>query len=66
MEHFAAHREALNASVTVETAAEEFLSVREAEGKSKGHVHDLLYRLRRFARENGGAVLVASVLNARG
>ena len=60
VEYFAAHREALNASITVETATREFLSVREAEGKSRGHVHDLLYRLRRFARESGGSVLVAS------
>ena len=54
VEHYASHLGALNQSVTVEVAIDELLSIRQAEGKSKGHLHDLLYRLRRFAGDHGG------------
>ena len=53
VEHYASHLGALNESVTVEVAIDELLSIRQAEGKSKGHLHDLLYRLKRFARDHG-------------
>jgi integrase len=53
VDHYASHLGALNQSVTVEVATQELLSIRQAEGKSKGHLHDLLYRLRRFARDHG-------------
>ncbi len=57
VEHYASHLRALNHSVTVEVVIDELLFIRQAEGKSKGHLHDLLYRLRRFARENGWTIL---------
>jgi len=53
VEHYASHLGALNQSVTVEVAIDQLLSIRQAEGKSSGHVHDLLYRLKRFARDHG-------------
>jgi hypothetical protein len=60
VEHYASHLGALNQSVKVEVAIDELLSIRQAEGKSLGHVHDLLYRLKRFARDHGER-LVASL-----
>ena len=38
---------------SIETAIEEFLSIREAEGKSRAHLADLRRRLNRFARSHG-------------
>ena len=60
VEHFLAHVESLNHSATIETAVEEFLSIREAEGKSRVHLADLRQRLNRFAREFGSR-LAASI-----
>ncbi len=53
VEHYATHLETLNHSATIETAIEEFLAIREAEGKAKAHLIDLRHRLNRFAREFG-------------
>ena len=50
IEHYLAHVESLNHSATIETAVEEFLAIREAEGKSQVHLADLRQRLNRFAR----------------
>ncbi len=62
VEHYASHLGALKESVTVEVAIDELLSIRQVEGKSKGHLHDLLYRLKRFARDREhGNRLVASI-----
>ena len=62
VEHYASHLGALKESVSVEVAIDELLSIRQAEGKSKGHLHDLLYRLKRFARDRDhGDRLVASI-----
>jgi hypothetical protein len=51
VEHYLAHVESVSHSATIETAVEEFLSIREAEGKSRAHLDDLRQRLDRFARE---------------
>jgi integrase len=53
IEHYLAHVESLSHSATIETAIEEFLSIRQAEGKAKAHLIDLKHRLNRFAREFG-------------
>ena len=53
VEHYAAHLESLNHSASIETAIEEFLSIREAEGKAKAHLVDLRHRLNRFAHAFG-------------
>ena len=53
VEHYLAHVESLAHSATIETAVEEFLSIREAEGKSRAHLADLRQRLNRFARSHG-------------
>jgi integrase len=53
VEYYLAHQEALNHSATIETAVEEFLSIREAEDKSRAHLADLRQRLNRFARSHG-------------
>ena len=53
IEHYLAHVESLNHSATIETAVEEFLSIREAEGKSQVHLADLRHRLNRFVRAHG-------------
>jgi integrase len=60
IDHYAAHLKALTHSTTVHKAVEELLEIREAEGKSRGHILDLKYRLLRFAREYGDR-LVASI-----
>jgi integrase len=59
--YYARHNEALGRSMTVDAALEEFLAIRDAEGKSEVHVADLRSRLARFARSGYGARLVASV-----
>ena len=53
VEHYATHLESLNHSASIETAIEEFLAIREAEGNAKAHLIDLRRRLNRFAREFG-------------
>jgi hypothetical protein len=55
VEHFCEYLETLNSSaaVTIEAAADEFLSIRAAEGKSAVYIHDLRCRLRAFARAFG-------------
>ena len=55
-----AHVESLNHSAPIETAIEEFLTIREAEGKSRVHLADLRQRLNRFARAFGSR-LAASI-----
>ena len=47
-------------SVALMTAIEEFLDIRESEGKSRGHVKDLILKLKAFARRHDGK-LVAEV-----
>ena len=41
VEHYATHLESLNHSASIETAIEEFLAIREAEGNAKAHLIDL-------------------------
>jgi integrase len=48
-------------SVALSTAIEEFLDIRESEGKSRGHVKDLTLKLKVFARKFDNK-LVAEVL----
>ena len=61
IDHFAKHIELLTRSVTIAIAIEEFVSVREAEGKSHVHLKDLRSRLKAFS-VSYGARLVASVM----
>jgi integrase len=60
IEHYARHLRTLRTSKTVERASEEFLEVREAEGKSPSHLADLRHRVTRFERAFRGRV-VASI-----
>lgn len=60
IEHYLAHVESLNHSAPIETAVEELLTIREAEGKSRVHLADLRQRLNRFARAFGSR-LAASI-----
>ena len=53
-------RQARARSVALMAAIEEFLDVRESEGKSHGHVKDLTLKLKAFARKHDGK-LVAEV-----
>ena len=53
VEHYLRHVESLAHSATVEAAVQEFLSIREAEGKSLAHLDDLRQRLARFVRPYG-------------
>jgi integrase len=48
-------------SVALSAAIEEFLDIRESEGKSRGHVKDLTLKLKTFARKCDGK-LVAEVV----
>jgi integrase len=53
VDHYAAYLESLNHSAIVESAVEEFLAIRQAEGKSQAHLADLRQRLARFVRAYG-------------
>jgi integrase len=53
-------RQARARSVALMTAIEEFVDIRESEGKSRGHVKDLTLKLKAFARRHDGN-LVAEV-----
>ena len=53
VDHYAAYLKTFDVSATIETAVEEFLSIREAEGKSRAHLADLRQRLNRFALAHG-------------
>jgi integrase len=44
-------------SVALMTAIEEFLDIRESEGKSLGHVKDLTLKLKAFARKHDGKLI---------
>jgi integrase len=60
IEHYVQHLRALRTSKTVERACEEFLEVREAEGRSAKHLADLRHRLNRFVGVFRGRI-VASI-----
>jgi integrase len=60
VEFYGKHFESLKHSTSVELAIEEFLSIREAEGKSRVHLKDLRLRLRVFSSSYGRR-LVASI-----
>jgi integrase len=55
-------RAARSRSVALPTAIEEFLDIRESEGKSAGHCKDLTLKLKAFARKFDGSKLVAEVV----
>ena len=59
IEHYARHLRTLRTSETIERASEEFLEVREAEGKSATHVADLRHRVNRFKRAFRGRIVAA-------
>ena len=59
VEHYARYLRTLRTSKTMERASEEFLEVREAEGKSATHLADLRYRVNRFERAFVGGSLPA-------
>ena len=59
IEHYARHLRTLRTSKTIERASEEFLEVREAEGRSATHLADLRYRLNRFERAFKGRIVAA-------
>jgi integrase len=56
---YAEHLRHLKKSATVDKALNELIDVRQAEGKSDGHVRDLQYKLRKFTEHFTGR-LVAS------
>src|SRR6476659_4772879 len=57
---FMDHHAAIGRSIPVEDAIEEFLSIREGEGKSLTHLRDLRSRLGAFSASHG-KLLVAEV-----
>jgi integrase len=59
IEHYVRHLRTLRTSKTVERAYEEFLEVREAEGKSPVHLSDLRYRVNRFVRDFRGRIIAS-------
>ena len=59
VEHYAGYLRTLRTSKTVGRASEEFLEVREAEGRSATHLADLRYRLNRFERAFKGRIVAA-------
>jgi integrase len=59
IEHYARHLRTLRTSKTIERGSEEFLEVREAEGRSATHLADLRYRLNRFERAFKGRIVAA-------
>ena len=60
VEHYVRHHAALNTSAAIGNAVDEYLALREAEGKSRDHIADLRHRLGRFAGDHGGR-LAASI-----
>jgi hypothetical protein len=58
--HYAEHVANVGRSISVSSAIDELLDLREAEGKSGVHLADLKHRLGAFAREHS-ARLVASI-----
>ena len=60
VEHYGKHHASLNTSAVLENAIAEYLSLREAEGKSRDHIADLRHRLNRFGRDHRGR-LAASI-----
>ena len=61
VDSFLRTRAVLERSTTLETAIEELLTVRSAEGKSKAHIADTHHRLGAFERAIGGERLIASI-----
>jgi integrase len=57
IEHYARYLRTLRTSKTIERASEEFLEVREAEGKSAAHLADLRHRVNRFKRAFQGRIV---------
>ena len=59
IDYYVAHLRTLRTSKIVERACEEFLEVREAEGKSMVHLADLRHRLNRFGRAFRGRIIAS-------
>jgi integrase len=57
IEHYVRHLRTLRTSKTVERACEEFLEMREAEGRSATHLADLRHRVNRFKRAFRGRIV---------
>ena len=58
--HYAAHVSAIGRSISVSSAIDELLGIREAESRSGVHLADLRHRLGEFAKEHGNR-LVAEI-----
>jgi integrase len=57
VEFYIDHHAAIGRSISVEEAIEEFLSIREGEGKSQTHLRDLRSRLGAFSASHGKLVV---------
>ncbi len=57
IEHYVRHLRTLRTSKTVERAGEEFLEMREGEGRSATHLADLRHRVNRFTRAFQGRIV---------